>query len=199
LLVYVFGIVVDAAMYALIALFCTVVSIVSAPPTLERPVPKRFVNNEPLSTKFVVDAYVNDASVVEEFVNLFSPDQKFESERRVDDAVESVAVIVIGDEPITVKDVHEADPEHDADVVAIVERSPVEPTYVRPCVSDVSLRAELNVEEAVENTPLSRPSVVDVLLYPVLTVNGNVEKLASFVSFNNELGNQRFIIQQPSR
>ncbi len=44
--------------------------------------------------------------------------------------------IVIGDDPMTVKDVHDVEPEHDADVVAIVLSRPAVPTYVSPCVSD---------------------------------------------------------------
>ena len=78
------------------------------------------------------------------------------SERSVDEAVESEAVIVIGDEPSTVKDVHEAEPEHDTDVVAVVDNSPSLPTYVSPCDSDDSLSAEENVDEAVERSPFDR-------------------------------------------
>lgn len=58
--VYVFGIVVEAAMYALIALFCVVASTVRAPPTLDSPVPRRDVNVEPFRMKLVVEAVVND-------------------------------------------------------------------------------------------------------------------------------------------
>jgi len=43
--VYVFGIVVDAWMNELIALFCVVVSTVSSPPTFDRPVPSRLLND----------------------------------------------------------------------------------------------------------------------------------------------------------
>lgn len=67
--VYVFGIVVEAAMYELMLLFSVVVSIVSAPPTLDSPAPSRLLNDEPFITKFVVDAVVNDPYVVDENAN----------------------------------------------------------------------------------------------------------------------------------
>ena len=54
------------------------------------------------------------------------------------------------------------EPEHDTVVVAVVLTSPVEPTYVRPCDSEVSLSADENVEEAVEKIPPVKPSTVDV-------------------------------------
>ena len=66
LAVYVLGIVVDAAMYELIALFCVVESIVSTPPTLDSPVPRRDVNDEPPSIRLVVEAVTNDPYVVDE-------------------------------------------------------------------------------------------------------------------------------------
>ena len=66
LFVYVFGIVVDAAMYELIALFCVVESIVRTPPVFVRPVPSSGVNVEPPSVRFVVEAVVNDPYVVDE-------------------------------------------------------------------------------------------------------------------------------------
>ncbi len=45
-------------------------------------------------------------------------------------------MIVIGDEPSTVKDVHEAEPAQLAVVVAVADNSPPDPIYVRPCESD---------------------------------------------------------------
>jgi hypothetical protein len=112
----------------------------------------------------VADAVVNDPYVVDDRANLFTPEKKLVSERSVDEAVESVAVIVTGDEPMIVNCEHDADPEHDAVVVAIVERRPVLPTYVRPCDRDDSLSAEPNVDEAVENKPPPKPMAVDVEL-----------------------------------
>jgi len=140
------------------------------------------VNVEPPSMRLVVDAVVNDAYVVDEKLNLFSPEKKLVSERSVDDAVLSVPVIVTGAEPSTVNPVHDTEPEHVADVVAVVLSSPVDPTYVSPCDRDVSLSADPNVELAVEKKPPRRPSVVDVELYPATDVKLNVEKFASFVS-----------------
>ena len=67
--VYVFGIVVEAAMYELIELFREVVSSVSAPPTLDSPAPSSELNDEPPSDRFVVDAVVNDPYVVDENAN----------------------------------------------------------------------------------------------------------------------------------
>lgn len=77
LAVYVFGIVVDELMKELIALFCVVESIVSAPPTLDRPSPSRLLNDEPLTTKLVVLAVINEAYVVVEYVNVCGRDQLF--------------------------------------------------------------------------------------------------------------------------
>jgi len=57
--------------------------------------------------------------------------------------------------------------------VEIVCSSPFEPKYVSPCVRDDIYSAELNVDDAVENSPPPNPMVVDVELYPVLTVYGN--------------------------
>ena len=54
------------------------------------------------------------------------------SERRVEEAVESVAEMVIGDEPKMVKDEQEAEPEHDAVVVAVVVTRPPDPMYAIP-------------------------------------------------------------------
>lgn len=86
LAVYVFGIVVEAAMYALIALFCVVASIVRAPPTLDSPEPRSEVKVEPFRMKFVVDAVVNDPYVVDEKLNLFTPENVFASPNSVDEA-----------------------------------------------------------------------------------------------------------------
>jgi hypothetical protein len=84
------------------------------------------------------------------------------SVRRVDDDVLSVLEIVIGEEPMTVNPVHDVEPEQDTDVVAIVFRRPVEPTYPRPCESEVNLSGPENVDEAVEKNPFSSPRVVVV-------------------------------------
>ena len=86
------------------------------------------------------------------------------SDRSVDEAVLSVPEIVTGAEPITVNPEHDTEPEHVADVVAIVLSSPVEPTYVRPCDSDDSRSDEENVDDAVENIPFRNPIVVLVAL-----------------------------------
>ncbi len=99
----------------------------------------------------------------EALVNLFRPVHEFESDNRVVDAVESVDVIVIGAEPNATNDVHDVEPEHDTVVVAVVPTSPVDPTYAIPCDSDGSLSGPENVDDAVENRPPVRPSVVDVL------------------------------------
>ncbi len=64
--VYVFGIVVDAAMNELTELFRNVESSVSAPPVFVNPEPSRDVNVEPPRVRFVVDAVVNDPYVVDE-------------------------------------------------------------------------------------------------------------------------------------
>ncbi len=55
---------------------------------------------------------------------------------------------------------------------AIEFTCPADPMYANPCVRDGRYRDELNVDDAVENRPLVNPIVVDVELYPVLTVNG---------------------------
>jgi hypothetical protein len=62
------------------------VSIVSAPETFERPVPRRLLNDWPLSMRLVVDAVANDPYVVDESAKRFTPVKKFVSERSVDDA-----------------------------------------------------------------------------------------------------------------
>jgi hypothetical protein len=66
--------------------------------------------------------------------------------------------------------------------VEVVFTRPVEPTYATPCVRDGSRSADENVELAVEKSPPPKPMAVEVLLYPVFTVNGNCVKFASFVS-----------------
>ena len=60
LAVYVFGIVVDAWMNALVVLFRNVVSSVNAPPVFVRPLPSRLLKDEPFTTRLVVDAVLND-------------------------------------------------------------------------------------------------------------------------------------------
>ncbi len=49
------------------------------------------------------------------------------SERRVEEAVESVEEMVIGEEPSTVKEVQEVEPEQEAEVVAVVFKVPFAP------------------------------------------------------------------------
>ena len=66
-------------------------------------------------------------------------------------------------------------PEYARPVPAVVVAyEPTKPPYTAspPLVSDVNLKAFENVDEAVENRPPVNPIVVDVELYPVLTVNG---------------------------
>jgi predicted hydrolase (HD superfamily) len=106
-------------------------------------------------------------------VKVVRPVKVFASERRVDEAVESVEEIVTGAEPRMVNDVQLVEPEHDAVVVAVVVRRPVDPTYAIPCERDESRSAEEIVDDAVEKKP-ERPRTVEVLLYPVFEVNGNV-------------------------
>ena len=52
--------------------------------------------------------------------------------RRVVEAVESVPVMVTGEEPKATKDVQEALPLQETVVVAVVERSPSLPVYRTP-------------------------------------------------------------------
>ncbi len=47
---------------------------------------------------------------------------------------------------------------------AIVCTSPFDPTYAKPCVRDGSNSDELNVDDAVENSPPVNPITVDVEL-----------------------------------
>ena len=47
--------------------------------------------------------------------------------------------------------------------------------YAKPPVRLLKNRLLLNVDDAVEKIPLENPIVVDVELYPVLTVNGKAE------------------------
>ncbi len=56
---------------------------------------------------------------------------------------------------------------------AIVFTLPFVPVYVNPCASDGRKKFPDCVDEPTEKYPLSRPSVVDVELYPVFDVNGN--------------------------
>ena len=57
---------------------------------------------------------------------------------------------------------------------AIVFTCPADPVYAKPCVSDGKKKLPTCVDDAVEKYPPSRPSVVDVELYPDTDVNGNV-------------------------
>ena len=56
---------------------------------------------------------------------------------------------------------------------AIVETIPFDPVNAKPAVSDGRKRDELNVDEAVEKSPLWKPMAVDVELYPTPEVNGD--------------------------
>ncbi len=124
--VYVLGIVVEAAMYELIALFCVVESIVRRPPTLDSPVPSSDVNDEPPRLKLVVDAVMNDAYVVDELENLFTPVKLLVSDRRVDEA----APVSDVRKPASLLN-------HDSftDDEAIVETIPLLPVNAKPCDS----------------------------------------------------------------
>lgn len=141
-----------------------VAPLLTTPPNTARPPLDRDGRLSVPANSDVDDAYVNDARVVVEFENLFRPVQKFESASNVVDAVLSVLVIVTGAEPSATNDVHDVEPEHDTVVVAVVPTSPVEPTYDRPCDSDVSLSGPENVDDAVEKIPLVNPIVVPVAL-----------------------------------
>lgn len=125
--VYVFGIVVEAAMYELMLLFSVVVSIVSAPPTLDSPAPSSELNDEPPSRRFVVDAVVNDPYVVDENANDCRADHEF--------ALARFREIVEFDPPSSAPSVPVTDSEElvASDVVATVCSEPVPPTvYVTP-------------------------------------------------------------------
>ena len=61
-------------------------SIVNTPPVFVSPVPSSDVNVEPPSIRLVVDAVVNDAYVVDDSENLFTPVQLLVSLRSVDEA-----------------------------------------------------------------------------------------------------------------
>jgi len=58
-------------------LFNDVESTVSAPPTLDSPEPSKLLNDEPFTTRFVVDAVVNEPYVVDENANVCSAAQVF--------------------------------------------------------------------------------------------------------------------------
>jgi hypothetical protein len=63
---------------------------------------------------------VNDPYVVDEKLNLFTPEKKLVSDSSVDEAVLSVDVIVTGAEPRATNEVHDVEPEHDTVVVAVL-------------------------------------------------------------------------------
>ncbi len=125
--VYVLGIVVEELMYELIALFCTVESIVRTPPVFVSPVPSSDVNDEPPIIRFVDDAVSNDPYVVEDRANRLTPEKKLVSDSSVDDAapdsdVRNPASLLNHDNRI--------------DDEAIVDTSPLLPVNANPCVSD---------------------------------------------------------------
>ena len=82
--VYVFGIVVDACIKELAVEFKNVVSSVSALLVFNNPEPRRLLNDEPFTTRFVVEAYVAENSVDDEFVNVCNPVHEFVFERLSD-------------------------------------------------------------------------------------------------------------------
>ncbi len=127
-----------------------------APPKAET---NRFVDDAVVAEIAVVEAYGKTEAVVVVAVklpavrlpkNVFWPDQALLSLRSVDEAVLSVPVIVTGEEPNTVKEAHDAEPEHDAVVVAVVPTRPPDPTYKAPSERVESLRDPLTVEDALE-------------------------------------------------
>ena len=120
---------------------------------------------EPTTNAFCPDRALIDSlangDVVEkptEPVNWLVFENVLKSASSVVEAVLSVPVIVTGAPPSTVKPEHDTEPEQVAEVVAVVLSSPVEPTYVKPCDRDVSLRLDENVDDAAENRPLVNPN-----------------------------------------
>ena len=97
------------------------------------------MNVEPFSMKFVVDAVVNDPYVVDDRENLFTPVHVFVSDRSVEEANVHVDVEKLYTRPL-----------------AFTARDP----------ADIAgkLSAPENVDDAVENSPLVNPIVVDVEL-----------------------------------
>ncbi len=105
--------------------------------------------------RFVVEAVVNDPYVVDDNANLFTPEKKLVSDSSVDEAAPDSEVR----NPASLLN-------HDSriDDEAIVCTSPFDPVYVNPCVRDGRYRLDENVDDAVENSPLVNPIVVDVEL-----------------------------------
>ena len=105
--------------------------------------------------RFVVDAVVNDAYVVDDRANLFTPVKLLVSDNSVDEAAPDSDVR----NPASLLN-------HDSftDDEAIVDTSPLLPVNAKPCVRDGRYREDPNVDDAVENSPLVKPIVVDVEL-----------------------------------
>ena len=69
-------------------------------------------------------------------------------------------------------------PEYVSPVPAVVVAyDPTSPPYTASCPSDSagSLKAPLNVDDAVEKRPFRKPMVVEVELYPETEVNGKTD------------------------
>ena len=113
------------------------------------------MNVEPFNMKLVVEAVVNDPYVVDDRENLFTPVHVFVSDSSVDDAAPDSDVR----NPASLLN-------HDSftDDEAIVDTSPLLPVNAKPCVSDGRNSDDPNVDDAVENSPLVNPIVVDVEL-----------------------------------
>lgn len=127
LAVYVFGIVVDEWMNEFVVLFRYVESSVSAPPVFVSPEPSSDVNVEPFSTRFVVDAVMNDPYVVDEYANVCSAVHEF-ALPRLSEMVELLPPSRAPSVPDT-----ESDELVASDVVATVCSEPLPPTvYVAP-------------------------------------------------------------------
>jgi hypothetical protein len=110
---------------------------------------------------------VNDPYVVDEKLNLFTPEKKLVSDSSVDEAAPDSEV----KNPASLLN-------HDrfTDEEAIVCTNPFVPVYVNPCVRDGRYREDPNVDDAVENIPFVNPIVVEVDTYPdTVDVNGNAE------------------------
>ena len=86
---------------------------------LERLLVLKFVEVPLVAKNLVRVVEAEKKLVVVELVKVFPPVQVLKSARRVEEAVLSVDVMVIGEEPRTVKAVQEVAPEQDAVVVAV--------------------------------------------------------------------------------
>ena len=132
----------------------------------------------------VVVAVVLTSPPVPRYATPCPSDDSRSGPENVDDAVENIPLVnpIVVDVllyPACVVNGNTVNPasllNHDSctDDEAIVFTLPFVPVYVNPCASDGKKKLPDCVDDAVEKNPLSRPSVVDVLLYPVCVVNGN--------------------------